>query len=192
MNTNDPTQKTSVVRFAILLSFIVNLVACGSQKTDTAQAQEPAKAVQTDPLIGTKINFMEHAVTAHNFENERSLPSSDSEFKIVTYGDLYCFPCWQSLFPWKTELQQFEQYDNVSFFAVIAASEVDFDKENEKVQFEFPVYLDKQSRFRRVNKIGTDPSRMTFLLNKDNEILLVGPPFTKEMRHKYKEVITGL
>lgn len=146
---------------------------------------------QEDELIGTKINLMKHAVKPHNADSTQVPPDFNNTFKIVTYTDLYCYPCWQSVLPWKTHLNDFKQYSNVSFFCYVNASQNDFDAENEKARLNFPVFLDFQGRFRVVNKIGNDPDRLTFLLNKENEIIIVGPPFTKEIKQKYIDDITN-
>jgi hypothetical protein len=94
-----------------------------------------------DKLIGTKINFMQHAVELHNIDSTQVTPNFSSDFKIVTYTDLYCYPCWQSAMPWRTHLNDFKQYPNVSFFCYVNALTSDFDKKNEEAKLDFPVFF---------------------------------------------------
>lgn len=176
----------AVLNKVLMVFCVMAIFSC-----DQNQKSERNQDFQQDSFIGTKLNWMKHAVKPHNFDSEDQLPDYTKQYKIVTYGDLYCYPCWESLFPWKEELAHFEKFDNVSFFCVINALEEDFDKENQKVNFEFPVFLDLQKRFRTVNKIGSDPSRMTFLLDENDEIVLVGQPFSKKMRDEYTRIISA-
>ena len=164
----------------LLLSLSLVIHACYNRDANSNE----------DELIGNTISFMRHAVTLYNYDSSSIIPDFNSDFKIVSYSDLYCYPCWESILPWKSHLADFEKYKNVSIFFYVYALKSDFDIQNRSSELDFPIFLDTQNRFRIVNKLGNDPNRLTFLLNKNNEIILVGPPFSEKMKRKYIDIIT--
>ncbi len=147
----------------------------------------------TEPIaVGTKINLMEYAFkpTGIGKDTVNNFIKHSSQYKILTYVNSYCEPCWNYAVQWKEHLKYFKEYPNVSFYCYVHATPQDFELRNADAKLDFPVFLDSSERFRIVNHLGSDPNKLTFLLNKENEILLIGPPFTKEMREKYLSIIS--
>ena len=126
---------------AILLSA---LLSCNSQQN-------------TPPEINRKqINLMLHAVKPYNLNTGYSLPNDTSDFKIVTYLNLYCDPCWENITLWKSFIKENPEFSKVSFFIFIGATLDDFERENANSNFGFPVFLYINQRFRIVNQLGSD------------------------------------
>lgn len=162
--------------------FVVALIWCFSL---LFSCNPPSKQENNnDPEI-KKIDLMLYAVTLHNYDSCSLIPNPDCPFKIVTYANLYCDPCWDYLIPWKEHYEYFANLPGVCFYCYVSATPEIFDRKNINQDIEFPVNLDTRERFRIVNKLGSDPNNLTFLLNQENEILLTGPPFTPSMRAKY-------
>lgn len=139
--------------------------------------------------VGTKINLMEYAINPFWKDTVTHFIKQGSKYKIVTYANSYCEPCWNNIILWKENLKYFKEYPQVSFYCYVHATSQDFELRNADAKLDFPVFLDERERFKIVNHLGNDPSKLTFLLNSENEVLLIGPPFTKEMREKYISVI---
>lgn len=161
---------------AILLSAFLS---CNSQQN-------------TSPEINKKqINLMLHAVVPYNINTGYSLPNDTSDFKIVTYLNLYCDPCWEKITLWKSFIKENPEFSQVSFYIFIGATLDDFERENANSNFDFPVFLDINQRFRIVNQLGSDPNQLTFLCNKNNEVLFTGLPFSPEKKDRYLQIITA-
>ncbi|HCY41758.1 MAG TPA: hypothetical protein DHV48_10445 [Prolixibacteraceae bacterium] len=140
--------------------------------------------------VGTKINLMEYAVKPVWKDTTQHFIKHGSQYKIVTYANSYCEPCWHNVILWKENLKYFKDSPQVSFYCYVHATPQDFVLKNADAKLDFPVFLDERERFKIVNQLGNNPSKLTFLLNSENEVLLIGPPFTKEMRERYLSVIS--
>jgi len=145
--------------------------------------------LKVNSCSGKKMNLMNHAVKLYNIDTDTLVQNTDYSFKIVTYTNLYCEPCWNEALKWKDMIKYFEQYPNVAFFFYVHSTPEDFDSINVKAQIKFPVYLDLYERFKIVNKLGNDPRYLTFLLNRNNEVLLIGAPNSEAMKRKYLSII---
>lgn len=142
-------------------------------------------------MVGSKIDLMEYAVKSIGNDSCTNLIKYHSQYKMVTYANIYCEPCWNIALLWKENLKYFIEYPQVSFYCYVHATSQDFELRNADAKLNFPVFLDERERFKIVNHLGNDPRKLTFLLNSKNEVLLIGPPFTKQMREKYLAVISN-
>jgi hypothetical protein len=132
---------------------------------------------------------MENAVIFLENDSSTNCIKSDSEYKIVTYANMYCEPCWNQVLQWKRHLNYFKEYPQISFYCYVHATLNDFKSMNANVKLNFPIFLDTRQRFRIVNRLSNNPNELTFLLNQKNEVLIIGTPFKKEMREKYLSII---
>lgn len=139
--------------------------------------------------VGTKINLMEYAVKPIWKDTAQHFIKQGSQYKIVTYANSYCEPCWNNVLLWKDNLKYFKDFPQVSFYCYVHATQQHFELKNVDAKLNFPVFLDERERFKIVNHLGSDSRKLTFLLNSENEVLIIGPPFTKEMREKYLSAI---
>lgn len=140
-------------------------------------------------MVGSKIDLMEYAVKSIGNDSSNIYIKSHSQYKIVTYANIYCEPCWNNALQWKKNLSYFKEYPQLSFYFYVHATLDDFEAKNAEAKLNFPIFLDTRERFKIVNHLGNDVGKLTFLLNSENEILIIGPPFTDEMRKKYLSAI---
>lgn len=138
-----------------------------------------------------QINLMRFAVEPYNLDSCEIEFLYNSKYKIITYGNLSCRPCWEKVLEWNSHIQYFDNLDNVSVFCYVYSSRSKFDSVYDQMDVNIPVFLDAKYRFPLVNNLSAIPQRLTFLLDENNEVLLVGPPFTPEMKSKYMEIILG-
>ena len=169
-------KNNSLIIILLLVTFVLN--ACNQNRKN-----------EGDMLLGKKIDFMLHSSLLYNIDSCSTIPTVDSNYKIVTYCNLYCEYCWDAFLPWKEHLKDFETLPGVSFFCYIASTPMDFDDKNTEAQLNFPVYLDTNERFKIVNNLGNDPTRLSFLLNDKNEVIIVGQPFSPDMKQQYLDAI---
>ena len=116
-------------------------------------------------------------------------------YKIFTYIDsIGCTSCQFSLFDWKFLIDScYRQQIDVGFIFVVHSS--NFRQFNRDVRFSFfdyPIIYDYNNDFDKLNNFPPAPYR-TFLLDKDNKVLLVGSPIGNiEMWEKYKSVMASV
>lgn len=174
-------QDKNVYKLLWIVLITVYLSSCVN--TNSSETNKTVK-------VGSKINLMEYSVKPFGKDSCTNFIKSDSQYKIVTYANIYCEPCWNYVLQWKEHLKYFKEYPQISFYCYVHATPDDFELRSTDAKLDFPVFLDTRERFKIVNQLGNDPSKLTFLLNRENEILIIGPPFTKEMREKYLSVIS--
>ena len=163
----------------IVSSFLIVISSISCGKETSAE----------DEFIGKKINLMSYAVIPYNTNGKDYKINQNAKFKILSYVNLYCEPCWQYTNYWKIFFANFKEYPEVQFLFYVIATPEDFDFKNNEAKLDFPVLLDRNQRFGIVNQLGSAP--MTFLLNDKNEVLLCEPPYTEEMKKKYISIITN-
>jgi hypothetical protein len=168
----------------IRILFVIITFHLSSCKTNNKEVIKPL-------MVGSQIDLMEYAVIPIKNDSCTNFIKSRSQYKIVTYTNIYCEACWNNALLWKKNLKYFNEYPQVNFYCYVYATLDDFVLKNLEAKLDFPVFLDTRERFKRVNHLGNDPQKLTFLLNSDNKIILIGPPFTKEMRDKYLSVISN-
>ncbi|MCL2074080.1 MAG: hypothetical protein FWH18_09170 [Marinilabiliaceae bacterium] len=113
----------------------------------------------------------------------------DKPYKIFTYIDsIGCTACNMNLYGWKGIIQlcKQEQFDVGFIFAVHSSNYNSFDADIVMYSFDYPIIYDYNNDFDKLNNFPPAPYR-TFLLDKDNKVLLVGSPIGNiEMWEKYK------
>lgn len=170
----------------ILFKFIISIIILLIDSCSYTNKKDEILMIK----VGDKINLMEYAFKSSISDSSAFSFDPDSQYKIVVYANLYCEPCWNNILLWKENLKYFKDYPQVSFYCYVHCTPIDFKSKNAIDKLNFPVLFDSTGRFKIVNKISNNPREMTFLLNRENEVLLIGNPFSEEMREKYISVIT--
>ena len=118
----------------------------------------------------------------------------DKPFKILTYIDsIGCTSCNMNLYSWKgiNQLCRQEQFDVGFIFVVHSSNYNSFDADVIMYSFDYPIIYDYNNDFHKLNNFPSAPYN-TFLLDKENKVLLVGSPIgNHEMWERYKSVIHG-
>ena len=122
---------------------------------------------------------------------------SDSDYvktfwKIVSYADsIGCASCDLNLLEWKDfmEIADSVTHQNISFFFYFAPrNETEIISALRLDNFDIPVFLDDEHKFNEINRLPDNQLFRTFLLNKENEIVLIGNP-THGMEKLYLKVL---
>ena len=151
--------------------------------------KQSSKNEFTNSIIGKEIKLMPYAVKLIITDSIYSKVDFNAPLKLVTYGDLYCEPCWEKISVWKENIKDFRKYQQLSFLCYLNASQKDFEAKNQEVKLNFPVLLDTRGRFQIVNQIGNEPEFSTFLLDRKNKIIMFGDPFLPQIKKQYIEII---
>ncbi|MBN2596926.1 MAG: hypothetical protein JXR82_09105 [Marinifilaceae bacterium] len=138
--------------------------------------------------IGDSIRLMLDQVILDNSGDSLYFRKS-FRYKIITYGNVYCHPCWEKVVLWKQHLYKFEGDENIGFFCYVYSSPKDFQEINKDAKLPFPVLLDVNERFRVVNKLSNIPEYLTFLVDQNNKVLFIGAPFSPE---EYKQYLKNI
>lgn len=137
-------------------------------------------------MIGYRIEFPDAltSVNADQMEDE-ALLSYDGKAKLVMFiSPEECSTCRISKMYLADTLFRIKSYDDLVPVVIIRPDEARRDSIIEAIRFnwfEFPVYEDKEGEFLKSNSVIPEDERFhTFLVGKDDRILLVGNPMLDE------------
>lgn len=121
-----------------------------------------------------------------------NLPS----YKILVYTDsIGCMGCKSQLYKWNGLIKEIENEmgDLVSFLFYFQPKSVeDIQTLFRENKFSYPSYIDTNNELNRLNNFPTDSRFQTFLLDKDNKVILIGSPVNSpQMWNLYKQMIKG-
>lgn len=102
------------------------------------------------------------------------------DYKILVYIDsVGCSSCKLQLPEWKKFITQLDSITDkdIQFIFILHPKEIREVKIQAKLnKFNYPLYFDKNNDFDKLNKFPTDISLQTFLLDKNNKVILLGNP----------------
>ncbi len=115
-------------------------------------------------------------------------------YKIFVYQDsANCMPCNFHALEWKSIIEDCNKKNiDISFLFILQSSdykeiEVNFILND----FYYPVVYDKKKEFDKLNKFPRESVFQTFLLDKNNKVLLIGSPTNNpKIWELYKKMIT--
>ena len=114
-------------------------------------------------------------------------------FKILMVVDSNeCTECRLKLFNWKLFIQEMDSiHSNVSFLFIIYPQNHNFITAlKEKNKFQYPIFYDYKRQTMKMNEFPQDPLFKTFLLDKDNKVLIIGDPSNNpSLWELYKQTI---
>ena len=121
----------------------------------------------------------------------------DNNYRLVVYTDSsQCTPCFISHLSDWYELLSLERNGKLNVTFIIEPPSTQYDKTMERinnVQFFHPLYIDSNCKLRKNNpQIPNESMFHTFLLNKNNQIVLVGNPLhNNQIEKMLKEIISN-
>ena len=157
---------------ALCFVAIAILLSCNSHNRD---------AYDVEKILNKTITFPDDYVelSCNSTKNLDSLMNQN--IKIVSYMDnVYCSPCIvKTLKIWQEEIRKID--DNIAYIIVIHADESrKFIELSDTLTLRYPIlFYDSCSFVEQNNLTGLLARNRTFLLNKRNEVMLVGEPFGK-------------
>ena len=123
-----------------------------------------------------------------------SIPHAD--YTIVSYVDsVGCTSCKLQLLRWKSFMAEISSVSQDSvpvifFFHPKNVEEIIYRLKFDK--YNYPVCIDFDDRFNKLNHFPADPTFQTFLLDKDNRVLAVGNPVhNPKIKELYLKIIRG-
>lgn len=163
----------------ITFSCLLLIIAC-NQQTDFV----PEYMQNYPNLAGSKLELDSSLINLNKKDEEINLTSS--RYKIICVGYCDCSPCVARLIDCENFLQSNKDFQKKIdvFFIVFSQKSEYFDYQLEHNNFSFPVLYDSTFSFLIKNDLGNH-DKSVFLVNKKNEIVLVGSPFDNRVIEKY-------
>ena len=158
--------------FAVII--ILSLIACNGEDSDAVR--------QARKLYGKKIEFSGNYISLSASDSISSLDALKKDYKIVTYLDSNaCSQCALSILNlWQGMVAEIDN-KNTGFVVVTYPG----DKSQLKnalidLKIDVPLLYDTDNKFIKSNKLdGIMAVNRTFLLDKDNRIVIVGEPLNR-------------
>lgn len=145
---------------------------------------------------GKEIQFPPNSVFTIQGKDTIKHSGDNCDYKIVTYIDsIGCTSCKLQLQNWKDFILKMDSlnHDKVSFlfyFYPKDKSELRFIFQRDS--FEYPICLDENDSFNKLNHFPSDMTFQTFLLNRNNKVLAIGNPIhNPKIRELYVKIIRG-
>lgn len=163
-------------------------VACNNDKRNAE------KIVAT--WVGKQIRFPEK-IECLSLDKETICPQPENTpYKVLIYTDsIGCFSCKLKLPIWK----QFIQDANSEMAGKVEFLFYFHQKDKREIKylldlndFKYPVFCDETNKINQLNNFPKEMEYQCFLLNKDNEVLLIGnPTLNPTIWELYKQKIIG-
>lgn len=177
-----------MVRLEIVLAMAMFvLCSCNSKKTK----------YETDisSLAGREIS-MPTNLTTQILDYTISFCLEDADYTIVAYIDSAgCTPCKMKLKEWDKFMNQLKANGNIDVaFLMIVNSQADdaIMRILNRDEFLHPISFDPKGDFAKYNNLPKDDEYHTFILDSNNEIVLVGNPvINPKIRELYRNVATS-
>ena len=117
-----------------------------------------------------------------------------SEYTIVTYIDsVGCTSCKLQLSQWKHLMIKLDSINNTSvLFFLHQKNEKGINYILKRDNFTYPVCIDENDSFNKLNHFPSDMMFQTFLLDKDNKVVAIGNPIQNpRVKELYLQIIMG-
>ena len=118
-------------------------------------------------------------------------------YKILLYVDsVGCTSCRLTLADWRRIMNESDSVfvrkpEFVFIFQPKMSDEQELYAILRNKGFRHPVFIDKDNAFNKINKLPSNPAYQSFLLDRDNRVVMVGnPSMIKGIWTLYKKVIT--
>lgn len=145
---------------------------------------------------GKEIIIPSDMVYTHNAKDTIDWQPETADFKVLVFADsLGCVSCKLQLPRWKEFMDSIEATapGKVSFLFVLQSND---EREIQYIlrrdRFEYPVCVDVNDELNRLNRFSSHISFQTFLLDKDNKVVVIGNPVhNPAIKDLYLKQITG-
>ncbi len=146
---------------------------------------------------GKEIRFPEKLTFTRYVNDTIEYYIPKSKNKIVTYVDsIGCISCKLQLPKWKEFIRLVDSVTNKTVPILFFFQPKDNDELRYYLQrdsFSFPVCIDAQHRFNSLNHFPSEMMFQTFLLDKDNKVIVIGNPIHNlAVRDLYLKEIAGI
>lgn len=170
-------------QFTILISILFIFFSCASRQERTEDI--------VNKWLDQEIKFSDSLNTQQDSLWQLML---DKDFKLLTIIDTNsCTGCHLKLHEWNKLIKEMDTINpNVAFLFVVHVKDytiVDVLKKRNK--FTYPIFYDYKNKIGKLNDFPQAPRFQTFLLNKNNKVILLGNPIgSHRMWELYKKVLS--
>ena len=171
------------------ISFFVLLLVCVSCKDRHMETVKNEVVGRIGTIIMLPDSLQYRTLT------DSLVPIPDKTLKIVTVINGECFLCLNSFIEWKKEVEEFSSFGDVAILFYVTTSDFEsLRKPLKDIEFDYPFFIDPNSDILFNNNIPLNKSTLhTFLLDKDNKIVLIGSPLgNPKLADLYKHQIQQL
>ncbi|MCD7901790.1 MAG: DUF1573 domain-containing protein [Bacteroides sp.] len=144
--------------------------------------------------VGKEIQFPSDVSTTY-WGRDTIYTIKDTPFKILIYTDsVGCTSCKLQLYKWMAYMQEASELmaDKVSFhFYFHPKDESELNFQLKRDNFRKMVFMDREGKLDKLNKLPKEMNYQCFLLNEENKVLLIGNPvINPQIWDLYKRTIT--
>ena len=171
------------------LIFILFLGSCSKSKKDQLSCF-------VSEWIGKEILYPNNLAFTLWGQDTVETAFSRAPYKIVSYVDsVGCTSCKLQIFAWKAFISELNLrfQDKVPvflFFHPVKTEEITFILKRDK--FNYPVCIDKDDAFNKLNHFTAEMAFQTFLLDRDNKVVAIGNPIhNPQIKELYLNIIQG-
>jgi hypothetical protein len=169
--------------------FFFLFISCGGNKRN----EEAARLIAQ--WQGKKIVFPENIVFTRYLTDTTDYRIPDSDYKVLIYVDSAgCTTCKVQLSKWKELIASVDSLTGREVPFLFFFHPKDYREMRyilKEVSFDLPVCIDIEDTLNKLNRFLPDAVYQTFLLNKENKVVLVGNPvYSVAMKDLYlKEIV---
>ena len=169
-----------LLSFVLLLTSLPFVCGCSSRKESSVRNTFSKELILVDSLKSFQVN--------RGWVSRRA----EKPLKLVTYVDGTCSQCIYELENWKDFLLK-ENLEDVQFLVYVRTLDIRVIEELlSQVGFDYPVIIDFDDTFSIVNELSPKKIEQTFLLNGENEVILIGNPlYDVNIKRLYLNTING-
>ena len=170
----------------------MTLIMCVWMLASCQESREEAMLRLVNEWNGKEIKFPSRSVFTIQGKDTVNFSFQEADYKVVTYIDsVGCTSCKLQLHRWKELVAEVDSLTDgrVPFLFYFHPKDM---KElrylTRRDDFIYPVCFDEQDEINRLNQFPMDMTFQTFLLNKENKVVVLGNPV---LNQKVKELYLG-
>lgn len=160
------------------------------------ESKEKAVLRLVNEWNGKEIKFPAHSVFTIQGKDTVNFDFGNADYKVITYIDsVGCTSCKLQLPQWKKFMVEVDSLTSGSVPFLFYFHPKDMKEMRyllRRDSFTYPVCIDGKDELNRLNKFPADMAFQTFLLDKDNKVVVIGNPVhNPKVKELYLGLITG-
>ena len=177
------------MRYVYIIMFVFTFLSCQDRNKE-------AMLRLVKEWDGKEIKFPARSVFTIQGKDTVDFDFKDADYKVVTYVDSAgCTSCKLQLPRWIEFMEELESKtkDNVPFVFVFHPKSAKELRHTLRLHgFNHPVFFDEKDDFNALNRFPDDMMFQTFLLDKDNKVVVLGNPVLNPLvKELYIGKVTG-
>ena len=172
------------------IGLLLILFSCQTEQKYTKDEE------QIRQVIGSKIEIPVQLITLKDsilyVEETNALNLKNNGHRIISMISGDCMACVESLNKWDSFIKKHNDHPNVNVYHIITVSDLRHFMKNiySKINRNATLHIDTSHYMFQYNNLPDNPSLHTFLVDKNNKILLVGNPIhSPALEELYIEMI---